>query len=159
LSVKRGSALSHFIREGRKFGVGLILSSQFVNHYTEEEQETLLQAANILIFKPTPKDLTFSAKVIDFNAPTVWKKILSKLSIGTAVLVGHYHVNNANKILTKPIICHIVKEKKNNAKELSRCTNRTGSCNHNARKPTVRIFPPTPRGNAPQKSRSNLSNP
>lgn len=153
LSVKRGSALSHFIREGRKYGVRIILSTQFISHYTEEEQETLLQAGNILIFKPTPRDLHFSAKVIDFNAPTAWKKILSKLPIGSAVLVGHYCINNGTKTLTKPIICKIIKEETKDAEELSRCIDSSRSCKSTERKSTVRIFHPSPRRTASQKSR------
>ena len=158
LSVKRGSALSHFIREGRKFGVGLILSSQFISHYTEEEQETLLQANNILIFKPTARDLTFSAKIIDFNSPGVWKKILSKLSVGYAILVGNYYINGNDRLLNNPIVCHIEKEASNNVKEFTRCTNSAGCSKPTTCKRKIGIFPPTPRGNAPQKSRSNLSN-
>lgn len=107
LSVKRGTALSHFIREGRKFGVGIILSTQFISHYTNEEQETLLQAANILIFKPTPRDLSFSAKVIDFNNSNPWKKLLSELTVGYAVLIGNYYLNEKKQLITQPIVCHI----------------------------------------------------
>ena len=153
LSINRGSALSHFIREGRKFGVGLVLSTQFISHYTEEEQETLLQAGNILIFKPTPRDLNFSAKVIDFNTPAAWKKILSKLPIGSAVLVGHYRINNNNTLLTKPIVCNITKEVKDDVKELARCTNSAGCSKSTTCKRKIGIFPPSPRGVTSQKSR------
>ena len=121
LSIKGGSALSHFMRESRKYNVGLTLATQFISHYDKEEQETLLQAGNILIFKPTPTDLTFSAKVIDPNSPCIWKKILSELTIGSAVLAGNYLINKKSTLITKPIVCHVTKKEENHEKNSTIC--------------------------------------
>ena len=38
------------LREGRKFGLGVWLSSQFLGNYSREEMDTLMQAGNMMIF-------------------------------------------------------------------------------------------------------------
>lgn len=107
LPINSGSALSHFLREGRKLGVGLILSSQFISTYTQEELETLLQVGNLLVFHPNDRDLKFSAKILDYEHPNLWIPLLKKLEIGQAVLKGNYSICGKNQILHNPIICKI----------------------------------------------------
>lgn len=107
MSLAKGGALSSFLREGRKFGISVILSTQFVGKRDVEEQETFLQAGNILIFKPVIKEIKFWAEVISFENAEVWKLILRKLHVGEAVLFGHYRVNENIQIQDKPLICQI----------------------------------------------------
>ena len=107
ISVKPDSSLSQILREGRKYDIAAILSSQFISAYTQEEISTLMQAGNVLIFKPTENDIRFSAKVIAPQEPQIWQKVLSNLKVGQAVLKGHYQLRPEGKILHTPIVCEI----------------------------------------------------
>ena len=107
LSLETEGAFYSILREGRRFGLNLLLSTQYISSYKKNEVEALLQAGNILLFNPTPTDLEFTAKLIDFNDKKTWKGILKNLKIGEAVLKGSYFVNNGTKIRNTPIICKI----------------------------------------------------
>lgn len=107
LGVKPGSPLSDMLREGRKRGIALILSTQFISDYSVEEQETLLQAGNILIFRPSDRDKRFSGGIVDSGNVREWTKILNNLEVGEAVLKGNYAINGNERILHTPIICKI----------------------------------------------------
>lgn len=107
MPIKPGSALAHFLREGRKLEVGVILSTQFISTYTQEELETLLQVGNLLIFHPNDRELKFSAKILDYEHPNLWIPLLKKLSIGQAILKGNYTINDNIQLLRDPIICNI----------------------------------------------------
>lgn len=107
MDMKPGSALPSMLREGRKFGLSVYLSSQFLGGYGREAVDTLMQAANKLFFRPTENDLKTIARLIAPNAPKGWEKILGKLRVGEAVLKGRYHINNNKKELETPIICKV----------------------------------------------------
>jgi hypothetical protein len=107
LPIKTGSALALFLREGRKYDVGVILSTQYISTYTPDELEVLLQVANLLVFRPNDKDLKFSAKILDHEHPHLWTPLLKKLEIGQAILKGNYTIKGRNQVLHDPIICNI----------------------------------------------------
>lgn len=107
LSLAPDNALSEFLREGRKYGVGLLLCTQFISTYSREEQNTLCQAGNMLIFRPNECDLKFSAQILNHQQPKIWLPILHDLPVGGAVLKGHYHLKNKINTLTSPIVCTV----------------------------------------------------
>lgn len=107
MTVKPGSALSQLLREGRKYELSVILSSQFVSNYETEELNTLFQVGNIIIFKLTENDMIFSARIIDPENVQEWRRILMGLHIGEAILKGNYTINSGNVLLNRPIICKI----------------------------------------------------
>ncbi len=106
LPINCGSALSCFLREGRKFGVGVVLATQFISKKNADEMHTLLQSANLLIFHPDEHDVTFTAKVIDSVNFRLWIPLLKSLEIGQAILMGNYLINNT-LLLHAPIVCNI----------------------------------------------------
>lgn len=112
LSVKPGSALSGMLREGRKFSLSVYMSSQFLGDYSQEEVDTLMQAGNILFFKPVPKERKQIAKYIDGQNYKSWDRILDNLKVGEAVLKGHFMINSNKTEVTCPIKCIIQKSKK-----------------------------------------------
>ena len=112
LSVKPGSALSGILREGRKFSLSVYMSSQFLGDYSQEEVDTLMQAGNILFFKPVPKERKQIAKYIDGQNYKSWDRILDNLKVGEAVLKGHFMINSNKTEVTCPIKCIIQKSKK-----------------------------------------------
>lgn len=107
LAFEPGSAFYCILREGRKYGLQVVLSSQFVSHYEKERMETLLQVGNILIFRPTDRDRRFFAGIIDQENVNQWHKVLGTLNVGEAVLKGNYRINEKQSICTLPIICKI----------------------------------------------------
>lgn len=107
LSIKNGGAFHNMLREGRKFGLELMLSTQFLGHYKKEALASLLQAGNLLIFKPDASDLKFSASIVDPQNVKQWLNLLDGLDIGEAVLKGNYTLNHGDTRITDPIICKI----------------------------------------------------
>lgn len=111
MDVKRGSALSAMLREGRKFGLSVYLSTQFLGNYDKESVETLMQAGNILFFKPTEREMKFIAKLVDPNHYREWRSVLNGLKIGEAIIKGSYHLNNMTKIIENPILYKVEEAK------------------------------------------------
>ncbi len=109
LPVGEGSALSSMLREGRKKGVELVLSTQYISHYGKSELQALQQAGNIVVFRPTLEDGKRSAKLIDGMHEKEWERILGKLKKGEAVLKGAYRIDSRNKLSFDPIIIRIEK--------------------------------------------------
>lgn len=107
LSLKPGSALSAMLREGRKFSLAVYMSSQFLGNYSKEEIDTLMQAGNMLFFKPVPKERRLTAKYIDSKKWRQWEEILDDLNIGEAVLKGHFTIGKNHKLISSPIKCSI----------------------------------------------------
>ena len=109
LSLKPGSALSAILREGRKFDLSAYLSSQFLGNCDKEAVDTLMQAANMLFFRPVPRDLKYVADIIDPGNRQEWVKLLSTLQVGQAVLKGRYSINQNRKECETPIICNVMR--------------------------------------------------
>lgn len=108
LKLEAGTAFSGILREGRKYGLSAFLSTQFISAYAKENLESLLQAGSIMIFKPTPRDLKFSASVVEPQDVRTWQKILQSLAVGSAVLVGNYRVNAGSSLCSEPVVCQVV---------------------------------------------------
>lgn len=110
LSMSKYGALPKLLRQSRKNGISLILLSQFIRNYTPEEQDLLLLAGNILLFKPTVKDRVSCADIVDRNNLKYWLSVLDSLQVGEAVLAGNYSINNSLEVWQKPIVCKIEKK-------------------------------------------------
>ncbi len=104
LSVKEGSTLNSMLHEGRKKGLSLVLSTQYISHYGEDEKSALHQADTKIIFRPTPEDRRYSARLIAPMNPRIWERELAGLKKGEALLKGHYRLDNRNRVLDTPLI-------------------------------------------------------
>lgn len=107
LRLKAGNAFSGILREGRKYDLSVILSTQFISAFSKQEMESLLQAGNIVIFKPSSNDMRFSAKIVENDNISKWQKLFTGLNVGEAVLRGHYTINEKNNICEKPLVLRI----------------------------------------------------
>ena len=92
LSVKDGSTIAMMLREGRKKGLHVVMSTQFISYYSKSEIQSLQQAANKILFRPTEDDLKFSAKLLDGVKWKEWMKILMNLQKGEAVVKGCFRL-------------------------------------------------------------------
>ena len=108
MPIKTGTGLSSMLREGRKFGLAVYLSSQIIGNYDVEEVDTLMQCSNILFFRPAIRDIKKTANMISPRNPMVWKEILEELQIGEAILKGVYTINGNRKLLEDPIVCSVM---------------------------------------------------
>lgn len=97
LSVDHDGTLSAILREGRKFAISVFMGTQFIKGYRNGELQTLLQAANYVIFKPTTEEVTCTAKIIDPQNSKKWEKIILQLDKGEAILKGEFCVNQRKK--------------------------------------------------------------
>ena len=111
VSLEPGNALSTMLREGRKFELSVYLSSQFWGNYNYEAVDTLMQAGNMLLFRPVPKDLALVADLIDPERKREWKRILGSLQVGEAVLKGRYTINCNRRVCETPVICRVQSNK------------------------------------------------
>lgn len=101
-----GSTLEEMLREGRKYGVGVWLASQFLSGYSAAEIDTLMQADNLFLFRPTQSSLIRTAKLLNHTTKT-WERILPKLEIGQFVFKGHFSVNGKAEIGEGAVICRV----------------------------------------------------
>lgn len=102
LSVKADAVLRDMLREGRKFGINLILATQTLETFPKEVMALLNQAAVRLYFKPAPSEARRIAKEIDFESADKWTKTLLGLGIGESVAVGNFCIEGAE--ICRPLI-------------------------------------------------------
>lgn len=107
LSLKEDSPLSSMLREGRKYGLGITAATQFLSSYDKDEVETLMQAGHFMVFRPSYRDIAFTAKTLFPDNSLKWKRILGQLQVGEAVLVGSYRINGGSRTANQAIICKI----------------------------------------------------
>ena len=108
LSLDGGRAFAMMLEQGRKHNLNVLAITQHLTRYTKTEIDYLLQARNLLFFRPTPASREFCAKMIDPERIKVWSEKLARLDIGQMVLVGKYTVNYKKTILTKALLCKVV---------------------------------------------------
>lgn len=93
LSIKEHSALNMILREGRKFGLNLLLTTQSLSIFSNAELSMLNQAATHLCFRPVDNELTQIAKMIDPSKKEHWRKQLMGLKRGQCLGRGNLDIN------------------------------------------------------------------
>lgn len=107
LDLKKGSTLYSFLREGRKFGVRLILSTQHIQDYNTAERETLMQAGTLMFFRPTVKGGKRIEAILSQVCEGDWCKLILTLEIGQAILYGNYYLNDNKYVSSRPLIVNV----------------------------------------------------
>ena len=91
LSLNSGSPVDKILREGRKFGIGLIAATQSLSGI-KQSLSTLNQAAYKLYFRPADNEMAECGKqlydVDSSYSATEWKELLSRLKRGECFIVG-----------------------------------------------------------------------
>ena len=92
LDHRQGSPLEKMLREGRKFGVGLILATQTLSNLKKEEQAQLFQSGHKLFFRPADPEIgqytDFLYQMDKKHSKDSWKEILASLGKGDCLSVG-----------------------------------------------------------------------
>lgn len=102
LSLKRDATLPNLLREGRKFGVNLLLATQTLEIFPAEVLPMLNQTATKLYFRQTQNEARRIAKEIDDKKTTEWAKKLAGLRVGEAIAVGNICVDGRE--INRPLL-------------------------------------------------------
>lgn len=92
LDHRKDSPLEKVLREGRKFGISLILATQTLSNFEAQERDRLFQAAHKLFFAPADTEIKRFADILRDNFPTAskdeWTQRLSRLQKGECLSIG-----------------------------------------------------------------------
>jgi DNA phosphorothioation-dependent restriction protein DptH len=112
LDHSKDSPIDKMIREGRKFGLSMILATQNIERFDNEQQSRLFMASHKLFFKPADTEIEKFAKLLSIKDTSVskseWSVRLSKLEKGQCWSVGSVLMPNG-KLLDKAILLNITK--------------------------------------------------
>jgi DNA phosphorothioation-dependent restriction protein DptH len=86
------SPIDKMIREGRKFGLSMILATQDIEKFSNEERSRLFMAGHKLFFKPADSEIKKFAELLSIKDARVskneWSERLSKLQKGQCWSLG-----------------------------------------------------------------------
>ncbi|WP_257279600.1 type IV secretion system DNA-binding domain-containing protein [Endozoicomonas sp. ISHI1] len=85
------SPIDKMLREGRKFGLSMILATQTTSQFTQEQRDRLFQAGHKLFFKPATTEVDRFAQILSQAtdiSKSDWAKRLSKLEKGQCWSLG-----------------------------------------------------------------------
>ncbi len=91
LDHQEGSPLSKYLREGRKFGVSLILATQTMSNMRKDERDRMFNAGHKLFFKPADTELKAFAEIAAISVrqkPEDWVNKLANLRKGECYSIG-----------------------------------------------------------------------
>jgi DNA phosphorothioation-dependent restriction protein DptH len=86
------SPIDKMLREGRKFGLSLMLATQTTSNFDQEQRDRLFQAGHKLFFKPADTEIKSFAKILSVTSrngsEAEWAERLSKLAKGQCYSLG-----------------------------------------------------------------------
>ena len=86
------SPIDKMLREGRKFGLSLMLATQTTSNFDQEQRDRLFQAGHKLFFKPADTEIKSFAKILSVTSrngsEAEWAERLSKLTKGQCYSLG-----------------------------------------------------------------------
>lgn len=86
------SPIDKMLREGRKFGLSLMLATQTISNFDQEQRDRLFQAGHKLFFKPADTEIKSFAKILSMTSRNgsekEWEERLSKLTKGQCYSLG-----------------------------------------------------------------------
>lgn len=104
LDHKEGNPLSKYLREGRKFGVSLILATQTIGNLKKDEISRMFMAEHKLFFKPSDTELRSFADIAAQSTKLTrdeWINKLSELKKGECYSIGPALDLTGEKLITR----------------------------------------------------------
>ena len=93
LDHRPDSPIDKFLREGRKFGISLILATQTISNFNQEQKDRLFQASTKLFFKPATTEVDSFAVLLSKVYPGLskaeWVEHLNSLNKGQCFFIGY----------------------------------------------------------------------
>ncbi|MCF2554409.1 ATP-binding protein [Faecalicatena contorta] len=103
------SILLEMLRESRKYGVNIILSTQTSGGISQNVLSSISQTAVQLYFRPPVQDTKKIAALISEDRTGYWVIKLNDLKLGESVAIGNMSVNG--RAMSGPIIIRTMKQK------------------------------------------------
>lgn len=94
LSWKREAIARNILREGRKFGISVVMATQTLSVFSRDVVALLNQTATNLIFRPPLNEIFRIAKAIQPTKYEKWVSELNNLHVGECIAVGNLRVEN-----------------------------------------------------------------
>jgi len=91
LDLREGSPLSKYLREGRKFGLSLIMATQIMSSMKKDERDKMFNSAQKLFFRPADTELKSFAEIAAIatrQKPDIWVQNLATLGKGECYSIG-----------------------------------------------------------------------
>jgi DNA phosphorothioation-dependent restriction protein DptH len=106
LDHRKDSPLEKFLREGRKFGISLILATQTLSNFDAQQRDRLFQATHKLFFAPADTEIKRFADILKDNYPNSskdeWTQRLSTLQKGECLSIGPA-LNSEGKLMNRVV--------------------------------------------------------
>jgi DNA phosphorothioation-dependent restriction protein DptH len=106
LDHREGSPLSKYLREGRKFGVSLVLATQTMSGVKKDERDRMFMADHKLFFKPADTELKAFAEIASLatrQKADVWLRNLSSLQKGECYSIGGVLDSSSGKLVPRAL--------------------------------------------------------
>lgn len=107
LDHRTDRALDKLLREGRKFGVGMVLATQTISNFNKEQRSRLFQSGHKLFFKPAETERREFAQILADVAVgrsrDEWVAELSKLGKGECWSIGPRRIAAGGQIRRDPV--------------------------------------------------------
>ncbi|GLP97001.1 type IV secretion system DNA-binding domain-containing protein [Paraferrimonas sedimenticola] len=104
------SPIDKMLREGRKFGLSLILATQTTSQFNQEQRDRLFQAGHKLFFKPASTEVDRFAQILSQSTPgtskSEWMQRLNKLEKGQCWSLGPVEKSNGTMV-EEPVLVSI----------------------------------------------------
>lgn len=102
LSLKKNSVLLEMLRESRKYGINIILSTQTTTTFSKDVLAAINLTAIQLFFRPAASDMKKMAEFICPEEKGKWLLTLKSLKVGESVVNGNFSVGG--KEFEHPIV-------------------------------------------------------
>jgi hypothetical protein len=109
LDHRSDSPIDKMLREGRKFGISLILATQTTSQFNQEQRDRLFQAGHKLFFKPADTEIERFAALLSQATgenKAEWSQRLATLSKGQCWSLGGV-LTSSGGLPTKPILVNV----------------------------------------------------
>ncbi len=109
LDHRPDSPIDKMLREGRKFGLSLILATQTTSNFSQEQRDRLFQAGHKLFFKPADTEIErFSSLLsqITHDSKADWSQRLARLEKGQCWCLGPVETSSG-ALQLKPVLVSV----------------------------------------------------
>jgi DNA phosphorothioation-dependent restriction protein DptH len=109
LDHRPDSPIDKMLREGRKFGLSLILATQTTSNFNQEQRDRLFQAGHKLFFKPADTEIERFASLlsqITHDSKADWSQRLARLEKGQCWSLGPVETSSG-ALQVKPVLVSV----------------------------------------------------
>ncbi|CAI4148611.1 conserved hypothetical protein [Alteromonas macleodii] len=110
LDHRSDSPIDKMLREGRKFGLSMILATQTTSQFNQEQRDRLFQAGHKLFFKPANTEVERFAQILSQATTGIpkaeWVQRLNKLEKGQCWSLGPVEKSNG-ALVDEPVLVSV----------------------------------------------------